>query len=119
MTGRPRPHAIGRAAVAVVALYALLLQAFLAAALPVGPIAAAGVVCAPSSAHSPSDERPVGGATACCVAACLPLAAPVPAAAIVVSALRDPAAIAWPLRASLAFAGPSTHAWSARGPPTV
>lgn len=110
--------AVWNAAVGLVALYALLLQAVMAAATPTGQIAPPGVICAAAgSAHQPPD-KPVGHDHACCTALHFGNLAPPPS---------DPAPepIRWPKRilvvwqpeARLPRTGPPAYAHSARGPP--
>jgi hypothetical protein len=99
-----------RAAVAVVALYALVLQAFLTGLLPVGAAQAHGFaeLCAPAQDGSGQPARHDG--KGCCTAACAPLALPVP----------DPlaaAAVAWPPRAAIILAFSAAAPPPARGPP--
>lgn len=60
----------GRAIIAVVALYALLLQAFLGGLAPVSPVSAGGVICAEHGDSAvPGDHGPACHQHACCVAA--------------------------------------------------
>ena len=115
-----------RALVAVVALYGLLLQAFLAGFAPVPAFATAGhaEICAPIADTDEAAGHPVGGARhECCLAACAAAATALPA--------LDAASIAvdWPERASTRIArfgrdvpqatGPPRSALHARGPPSA
>lgn len=111
--GRPN---LSRLIVAALALYALMLQPFLAAATPV--LASAGVIChaAPDGSGAPADhDHP------CCVAACA--VSGVPAAALTSAAVswprRDARPFAWTAGGAPRATGPPTHAASARGPPAV
>lgn len=110
-----------RATIAVVALYAFVLQAFLAGMLPVPTANAFGFaeLCSPSPGDGGVPTK--HDAKDCCTAACTPVAIPLPN--------HDASAIAWPAR-RLATAlfdpalppparGPPIHSHSPRGPPAV
>ena len=120
MTGRRPAASPWLATLAVLALYGVLLQAFLSAALPSGPafLTAAGGFCAPAGGTAPADERPADRPSMCCIAACAAEASSPPALASVVAAPLV-TAILWPDRSSGLGAIPTTHAASARGPPFV
>ena len=109
----------GRAAIAIAALYALVLQAFLLGMLPVPGAEAHGFaeLCAPLQDASGKPAK--HDAKGCCTVACAPLALPLPQ--------QDAAFAAWPSRASVRVVfdvaappparGPPIHAHSPRGPP--
>ena len=110
---RPFPP---RLIVAALALYALLLQPFLAAAMPA--MASAGVIC-----HAAPDGSgaPAGHDHPCCAAACA--VSGVPAAGLLSETVswprRDARPFAWVAGGAPRATGPPTHAASARGPPAV
>lgn len=69
LTMRERPHRSvpGRAIIGVIALYALVLQAFLTVVAPTMPRFEGGVICAEHEAPAPSDnDRHLDCHHACC-----------------------------------------------------
>jgi hypothetical protein len=117
---------VPRCAITALALYALLVQAFLAGftparALPdlsgVGP-----VLCSHAAGEGSSRDLPARDEHGCCLAACFTASAATPAPGPSVAVAwpsREPTILAWrwtaaPLGAALAFS-PSR----ARGPPVV
>lgn len=109
--------------VAAVALYALLLQAFLVTLAPTGTFdpLSTGVICAHDANGAPTNDLPLRHAHDCCTAACLSVAtpAPDPDASAIVWPERISAVIAWFDGASPAKTGPPSYASSARGPPSA
>lgn len=114
---RPRMH--GRAILGVVALYALLLQAFVAAATPSGPIDPAGFICQHGNAV-PSPDQPARHDHQCCTAVHIGNVAPPPCSAAAF-AWAAPRAVTAPWRpeAAIPKTGPPTRSHSARGPPSA
>ena len=101
-------------ALAVAALYALLLQGFLGALAPVSPLATA-VHCAPAGQGAPDQGRAAHDG-ACCLLACRTVLALPPSAAA--PAERAAQSVAPVLPAQEAAAGPAPVAGArARGPP--
>lgn len=108
-----------RATIAVIALYALVLQAFLTGLLPISGAQAHGFaeLCSPVQDDGGAPKKHDG--KSCCVTACASLAAPLPQV--------DTVSLAWPrLETTLVvFSGspspparaPPIHDQSARGPP--
>lgn len=98
-----------RATIAVVALYALVLQAFLTGTLPVtsAQVHGFGEICAPADPGSEAPAKHEG--KGCCTAACAPLAAPLP--------VLDVSTLAWPARSAVVAAFPAASPPPARGPP--
>ncbi len=124
MRGRLSGSARGRAAIAVAALYALVLQAFLGALLPVGPgVFPAEVICAEHGGGSSGDDRVPCGQHACCMPARVahPLPALLPVAEAVLSAPTRSAAtpIVWRANAEVAARAPPDPAIPPRGPPAA
>lgn len=110
-----------RATIAVVALYAFVLQAFLTGFVPADGPAAHGFseLCAPLHQDDGAPAKQVH--KTCCATACSPFAAPVPEA--------PAASVAWPQRVAVAVTftasaplparGPPVHSHSPRGPPAA
>ncbi len=112
-----------RALVAVLALYGLVLQAFLAGLAP-GPVAAtvpaassAGILC--QTHQAPAGSEPLARAHACCTLACpAPLPPPAPATGEAWPP-RSAIVLSWSLSGTApAHASPARPA-SARGPPVA
>ena len=113
---------VARAALACAAVYAFLLQALLAAALPHPDFALAGEVLCAHETAGPDQTPPAPGAhKGCCVLAC---AAPMPVLA------PSAASLPWPMpgvqtlppawaAAGLAARPPPIHHVSPRGPPAA
>ena len=121
MRGTLPISATGRAIIGVIALYALLLQSFAAAAKPPAYADAAGVICAAAhGSDAPSGDAPLAHDHPCCTAAQTSHAAlpPLPWAAAARPA-SPPAAIVWRPEADLPRTGPPTRSHSARGPPAA
>ena len=104
-----------RALAALLALYGLVLQAFLTGLSPVPAAAAAGLICA---THRPGEEAPAPHAAhPCCTVCCpaLPLL-PAPAAEAAWPA-RPVLRVLWQRHPALSARGPPQRAATARGPP--
>jgi hypothetical protein len=121
---RPRIHRspYGRVVFAVAALYALLLQSFLAAATPTDLPNVAGLLCAElaGGSHQPAGGgHPSGHDEGCCTAACF--ANPVPTPLVLAAAFTPPAFVShwWAKAGAAAPVGPRGGSASARGPPLV
>lgn len=114
-----RPRLYGRAILGVVALYALLLQAFVAAATPSGPIDLAGFICQHDSS-APSPDQPIRHDHQCCTAVHIGNVAPPPCSAAPV-VLTPPVAVAtvWRPKAAIPKTGPPNQSHFARGPPSA
>jgi hypothetical protein len=111
-----RPRHI-TAALAVAALYALLLQGFLGALAP-GRFAVAGTHCAPAADGVPGGHDPAAHDGACCLVGCRPLLAAPPSAAVPAARVAIAADPSLPETASAA--GPRLAAdLRARGPPAA
>ncbi|TDR93689.1 hypothetical protein [Enterovirga rhinocerotis] len=110
-----------RATIAVIALYGLVLQAFLTGFVPIGGADAHGFaeLCAPvqDAGESPAKQPH----QACCTLACSPLAAPVPEASAAPAAWshRQAVAVSFPASAPPPARGPPVHAHAPRGPPAA
>ena len=120
MRRRPTTSAGLRALVGAMALYALLLQAFFAAATPVAASGLAGVIC---TVHGGTEvpDLPARNDHACCTAAHLEHPAPPPQPASTAVAWSVPRRIAavWHPHALVSATGPPTRAHTARGPPSA
>ncbi len=118
MCRRLTGSATRRAVIAVAALYALLLQAFLGALAPVpAGLDGVSVLCAEHAEGAPADKAPCR-AHACCLPAQIPqLAVPPPVAAVPIRPRRVvEAAVRPPARAALPRAPPEIPP-EPRGPP--
>ena len=107
---RRKPTSQGaRATIAVVALYAFVLQAFFTGLLPVAGAKAHGFaeLCSPVSGDGEAPGR--HDAKGCCTAACAPLAVPLPQA--------DAASVPWSRRATSRVVSAQTAPPQARAPP--
>lgn len=114
-----RPRMNARAILGVVALYALLLQAFVAAATPSGATDLAGFVCQHGSS-APSPDQPVRHDHQCCTAVHIGDVAPPPCSAVEVAWAAPLAVTAvWRPEAAIPKTGPPTRSHSARGPPSA
>lgn len=114
---RPRMH--GRAILGVIALYALLLQAFVAAATPSGAADLAGFICGHESS-APSPDQPARHDHQCCTAVHIGNIAPPPCPAVAVAWTAPRAVMAvWRPEAAIPKTGPPTRSHSARGPPSA
>ena len=111
-----------RAVIAVTALYALLLQAFLVTLAPAAPLAGApGVICA-EHGGAPADDGLPCQQHPCCILtqAAQPLTAVASAPVEGVAAPRRRATVlAWRPTAALGPRAPPDPAVSPRGPPTA
>ncbi|ACL60145.1 hypothetical protein [Methylobacterium nodulans] len=105
-----------RAAVAMLALYGLVLQAFLTGLNSVPAASAAGVICA---AHESGRESPgPHPGHVCCIAACLgPIAPCLPPGGQAAWPSRRVIAVAWQPASEAPARGPPPRPSSARGPP--
>lgn len=127
MRARRPGRALCRAAIAVAALYALVLQAVLGGAAFAGPVDPAGdplhALCAPGagSADAPSGQHGEHAHLPCCTAAHPPsLAAPPDLSSIaIVWPLRHAVAVVWRPEAAAAPRAPPGVVASARAPPVV
>jgi hypothetical protein len=110
-----------RAMVAAIALYALLLQSFVAHATPAAAPDPFGTICAADHAEgTPAPGKSTRHDHQCCTTAQLGTLAPPPEASAVTTRPDHPARSAfWRPEASVARTGPPTHAQSARGPPVA
>ncbi|WP_053080620.1 hypothetical protein [Methylobacterium variabile] len=106
-----------RAVVAVLSLYGLVLQAFLAGLNPLPVAAGAGILC---QTHQ---EAPAGSGAAhvhaCCTVACPGLLAPPAPAAAQAWPPRIVTGLSWRRDAAAPPRGPPTRSFSARGPPAA
>jgi hypothetical protein len=122
---RCQTGATRRALITALALYGLLVQAFLAGLVPFGAAAAAadpGVLCQHEAAGDPAPAQSSQHQHDCCLAACM-------AAAIQAPALPRSEPVLWPARVAArltwrfdpaqARAPPASPLVSARGPPSV
>ncbi|MBE7246502.1 hypothetical protein ACLBX9_06965 [Methylobacterium sp. A49B] len=112
-----------RAVIAVTALYALLLQAFLIAVYPAAPLAGTDrVICAEHGGGVPADDgSPPCRQHPCCILAQVaqPLAQPPSAPAEEPARPRRMTALPWRPTAPLGPRAPPDPAVSSRGPPTA
>ncbi len=114
-----------RAAVAVVALYGLLLQALLTSMASPPPAAGPGLsaICSPNGGdHASPDGQPTShDRHGCCTAACAAtiMATPAPSHGLVAWPRRDTTNVLWRTAHTILPTGPPVFAASARGPPTV
>jgi hypothetical protein len=112
-----------RAVIAVTALYALLLQAFLIAVYPAAPLAATDrVICAEHGGGVPADDGSLPCRQhPCCILAQVaqPLAEPASAPAKDLAPPRRTTVLAWRPAAPLGPRAPPDPAVSSRGPPTA
>lgn len=121
MRRRPIRTVQGRAIIAVVALYALLLQAFMGFAAPAQTLASPGVVlCAEHPVDCP-DHGPIQiHVHACCtLVQAAALALPVAESAVAVSGYAPAVRLSWRPEADLPRTGPPPRVGSARGPPAA
>ena len=110
-----------RAVIAVTALYALLLQAFLITLTPAAPRAdAPGVLCA-EHGGAPADDGLPCQQHPCCILTLVaqPLAAVASVPAGAVAPPRRSAVLAWRPTTALGPRAPPDPAVSSRGPPTA
>lgn len=117
----PRRSGFRRALVGAVALYALLLQALLAAATPTVGAERMDVICSPEGGSGPSSpETPARHDLQCCTAV-VAADAVVPPAPAFVAAWTSPRSVDVARRpeASIPKTGPPTRSQSARGPPSA
>lgn len=110
-----------RAIIGVIALYGLLLQAFLVAAAPIVSPALAGFICAAHDGSGPAlPDAPGKHDHQCCTAANAAPVAPPPSIFAEVGAVALPSTfVAWRFEAAVPATGPPTRSASARGPPLV
>ncbi len=111
-----------RAIIGVIALYGLLLQAFVAAATPPSLPDLLGAICvSQDGTHAGSPDGPSLPHDHPCCAAVHAGSLPPPPLAGTLIAWRAPAAalIVWRPEAAVPKTGPPTHAHSARGPPSA
>jgi hypothetical protein len=119
MRGRRPQRVRRRAIIGVIALYALLLQAFLGFAAPVLAQAAAGeVLCAEHTGSAPADKA-TAPCHPCCTLLQVGTLAPPPLGAVAVVWRAAFAPVVWRPAASIPTTGPPVFATSARGPPAA
>jgi hypothetical protein len=113
---------VWRAIIAMVALYAILLQPFLAAmAGGLGPSSAA-YLCSSDKTGGPAHDGAANQADHQCCTAAQPTGAALPPAidgAAVVWPARRGDVLSWRLEAERRKTGPPTHAHAPRGPPSA
>lgn len=116
---RRQPPSLRRVIIAVLALYAFLLQGVFAGAASTvaGSVLEHAALCSPGGGE-PAQEPPHEHAGACCLFACPGGLAPPLAAASVEHPRPGHARIAWSPSASLSTA-PPVHSSSPRGPPAI
>ncbi|AMB46056.1 hypothetical protein [Methylobacterium sp. AMS5] len=121
---RERPHRSvhGRAIIGVIALYALVFQAFLAVLAPALPRLDGGILCAEhvSPSGTPADDEQPCGHHACCTQV-QAVQVPPPAQVASAVALRPPRAAPVPWRAAqtIRARAPPDQGTSPRGPPAA
>lgn len=111
-----------RAIIGVIALYALLLQAFLGFAAPVLAQAATGeILCAEHPGSAPTDGKATAPCHPCCTVLQVGTMAPPPAASTVAVTwpVTSFARLVWRPEAVRLTTGPPVYATSARGPPSA
>jgi hypothetical protein len=118
MRAWPTLARLSRPAIAVAALYALVLSVFLAGIAP-GPVAlVADVLCAPQAGSSVPHQPWAEGRDCCSLAAPAGSALPAPTSSLA-AAQRVPVAIAWAMPPAPAGDAAPIHDARARGPPPV
>ncbi|SFK38101.1 hypothetical protein [Methylorubrum salsuginis] len=119
---RPPRFVTGRAIIGVIALYALVLQAFLGALAPISPAMAGDVLCAEHGvgAGTPDDPAPACH-HACCIQAQAPqLGLPPTPIAVAVAEWPQAAAVTpWPPTEHARARAPPDPAVGPRGPPAA
>nr|WP_276081544.1 hypothetical protein [Methylobacterium sp. GC_Met_2] len=121
MRRRPPRTVQGRAILSVIALYALLFQAFLGLAAPARAFAAPGaVLCAEHPAGDP-DHGPISiHIHACCtLVQAGNLTLPISVSAVPASAIGPVVQVVWRPKAELPRTGPPPRSGTARGPPAA
>lgn len=121
MRGRGNRLVHTRAIIALVALYALVFQAFFTNATAAPSPEFIGVVCAHDETQAPSGGDPAKHAHPCCTAACsaqTAFKAAVPGASVSVVG-RQATTVAWQPEAAAVPHPISVRSASARGPPSV
>ncbi|WP_342150593.1 hypothetical protein [Methylorubrum sp. SB2] len=123
MRQRPPRFVTGRAIIGVIALYALVLQAFLTALAPIAPAMAGEILCAEHGigAGSSDDGGPACRHHACCVQAQAPQLGlpPTPVAAITADWPPEAAPLPWPPSEAARARAPPDPAVGPRGPPAA
>ncbi|MCJ2135066.1 hypothetical protein MKK69_13515 [Methylobacterium sp. J-026] len=121
MCRRPPRTVRGRAIIGLVALYALLLQAFLGFAAPARAFAGPGAVLCTEHPTDGPDDRPVPiHVHACCtLVQAGALALPVSGSAMAVPPTMAAVPLAWRPEAELPRTGPPPRVGTARGPPAA
>lgn len=111
----------GRAIIGMVALYALLLQAFLGFATPARAVGLPGaVLCAEHGSGAPDNETVAHHAHPCCtLVQAGSVALPVSEPAVVAWPFAPASRLAWQPEAERPKTGPPRTATSARGPPAA
>lgn len=122
MRQRPPRFVNGRAIIGVIALYALVLQAFLTALAPIAPALARNVLCAEhvEGAGSSGDQGPACH-HACCVQAQAPQLGLPPTLAAAAAAIwpRVAQVTPWPPAEKARARAPPDPAVGPRGPPAA
>lgn len=120
---RERPHRSvhGRAIIGVIALYALVLHAFLTVLAPTMPPFDGGVLCAEhATSGAPADDGQPCGHHACCTQVqAVHLLPPVQAASAVAIWPSRPAPVLWRAAETVRARAPPDQGTSPRGPPAV
>lgn len=123
MRQRPPRFVTGRAIIGVIALYALVLQAFLTALAPAAPAMAREILCAEHGvgAGSSGDQGPACRHHACCVQAQAPQLGlpPTPTAAPPAAWPRAADVTPWPPAENARVRAPPDPAVGPRGPPAA
>lgn len=121
MRNRPLTSVMSRVIVGTIALYSLILQAFLASATPVSAFFPDHVICAAADpGGTAGSEKPVKHDHQCCTAVSpVAVVPPVQAMSLLAWPLTDAVEIVWRPEASLYKTGPPTGAHRPRGPPLV
>ena len=112
---------VWRAFIAVAALYAFLLQPFVAALAQAEGPAGAGYLCSPDETGAPAHDGTAAHHHQCCTAAQLigPALPPTGDGVVVVWPARQVSAPSWRPEAERPKTGPPTHVHAPRGPPSA
>lgn len=121
MRRRPPRTVQGRAIIAVVALYALLLQAFLGFAAPArAGMETGAVLCAEHPTGNPDHQPvPIHVHNCCTLVHAAALGLPAPQSAAPAPPYAPAVRIAWRPEAELPRTGPPPRTGTARGPPAA
>ncbi len=118
---RQRPHRSvpGRAIIGVIALYALVLHAFLGALVPLAPRLDGAVLCAEHAAGTPSDEGQACTHHACCTQVHAVTLPPPHTVASIAAWPRRAAPVLWRAAETVRARAPPGQGISPRGPPAA